>query len=368
MSAASNKKIASFANGQSIDSEGTAMEARFSATFAEILYNAKSNLIFTVPSQDALGVITSNGKGVNTSYIQLEKPTAVTAFGNSLHVATADSIITYLRHSGQVAGEGSHYDAIYLAQSMVFTGAVDIQDIAVGSANNNQGIWFISTAFSALCRLSPEYSFVPMWRPKWVTELAHERRSYLSGLAFVEGAPKYATSYSQTDSLEGWKEQFAEGVLVDIATNRLIATGLSLPNSPRWYRGDLYFLEAGRGALSKIDTKSGAVNKIATVPGVAKGLEFIGPYALVGVSSDVSDIPSGYPILDAIDSLNCGVIAIDLRTGTLAGSLTFQAQIKQINDIALISDVSNVMIAARTAQTSKAFVLPKSALRDVKRT
>jgi hypothetical protein len=37
-----------------------------------------------------------------------------------------------------------------------------------------EDLWVVNTRFSCLCTLHPNYSFVPRWRPPFVTALAAE--------------------------------------------------------------------------------------------------------------------------------------------------------------------------------------------------
>ncbi len=61
----------------------------------------------------------------------------------------------------------------------------------------------VNTRFSCLCTLDPDYSFVPRWRPPFVTALAAEDRCHLNGLALVDGRPKYVTALGMTDTPGG---------------------------------------------------------------------------------------------------------------------------------------------------------------------
>ncbi len=50
-------------------------------------------------------------------------------------------------------------------------------------------LWVVNTRFSCLRTLHPDYSFVPHWRPSFISGLAAEDRCYLNGLAMVGGKP-----------------------------------------------------------------------------------------------------------------------------------------------------------------------------------
>ena len=55
-------------------------------------------------------------------------------------------------------------------------------------------LWIVNTLFSCLCTLRPEYSFVPRWKPPFISALAAEDRCHLNGLAVADGRPRYVTA------------------------------------------------------------------------------------------------------------------------------------------------------------------------------
>ena len=67
-------------------------------------------------------------------------------------------------------------------------------------------LWCVNTLFNCLCTLDERYSFVPRWRPPFVTALAAEDRCHLNGLAMGgDGGPAYVTVIAQTDTPQGWR-------------------------------------------------------------------------------------------------------------------------------------------------------------------
>src|SRR6185437_6862016 len=102
-------------------------------------------------------------------------------------------------------------------------------------------LWIVNTRFSCLCTLHPDYSFVPQWRPPFITALAAEDRCHLNGLAIADGAPKYVTAL-------GWRANKSQGgCVIDVGSGEIISRGLSMPHSPRWRGGRLWVLESGTG-------------------------------------------------------------------------------------------------------------------------
>src|SRR5581483_4557128 len=90
-------------------------------------------------------------------------------------------------------------------------------------------LWVVSTRFSCLCTLHPDYSFVPRWRPPFITALAAEDRCHLNGLGVVDGEPRYVTALGATNEKDGWRSGKATGgIVVDIPSGEVIARGLCM--------------------------------------------------------------------------------------------------------------------------------------------
>ena len=143
------------------------------------------------------------------------------------------------------------YDACYLPRSSHVTSNIDVHEIAWAG----EELWVVNTLFSCLCTLDPEFSFVPRWRPPFITRLARHDRCHLNGMAIVDGRPEYATAFGETDDPEGWRPGKVDGgVLLHVDSGQTVARGLSMPHSPRVYAGRLWALDSGRGARNRSRT------------------------------------------------------------------------------------------------------------------
>ncbi len=132
--------------------------------------------------------------------------------------------------------------------------------------------------------LDPDYSFVPRWRPPFVTALAAEDRCHLNGLALVEGRPQYATALGTTDVRDGWRaDKTHGGCIIEVASGEFVTRGLLMHHSPRWHDGALWVLESGTGSFVVVDRATGQRETVARLPGFARGLAIAGPYAFVGL-------------------------------------------------------------------------------------
>jgi uncharacterized protein (TIGR03032 family) len=136
------------------------------------------------------------------------------------------------------------YDKLYIPRIGYSTGDIDIHDIAIDK--NNQ-IIFISTLFNRIATVSDRHSCKPLWKPGFISQYINEDRCHLNGLAMVGGEAKYVTASSQSDVVDGWRDRRQNGgIVIDIQSNDIIVTGLSMPHSPRWYQDKLWLLNSGR--------------------------------------------------------------------------------------------------------------------------
>src|SRR5262249_32907386 len=137
------------------------------------------------------------------------------------------------------------YDRLYLPRIGHTTGNLDIRDLAVESSGQ---VIFAATRVNCLGRVHPVDDFAPVWRPAWVTQLIAEDRCHLTGLAVADGKAHYVSVASATDTAGSWRSQRRDGGRVlEVPSGQTVAQDLSLPVAPRWHRGRLWVLEAGRG-------------------------------------------------------------------------------------------------------------------------
>jgi uncharacterized protein (TIGR03032 family) len=135
---------------------------------------------------------------------------------------------------GQLHGE--HY-RLYLPQVGYTTGDLDIHNMGIEASGR---VVFANTRFSCLTTTSDSHSFHPIWTPEFITRLAPEDRCHLKGLAMRDGAPAFVTAVSASDVADGWRDRRADGgIVIDVASNEIVAGGLSMPHSPRWHDGRL---------------------------------------------------------------------------------------------------------------------------------
>ena len=229
-------------------------------------------------------------------------------------------------------------------------------------AFGSEGLWLVASRFSCLASLSQQYSFVPRWRPPFVRETVPEDRCHLNGLALVGGKPKYVTALGETDQVGGWRDNKATGgVIIDVEHNEVVLRGLSMPHSPRWYDGHLWFLDSGRGELRVMDAAAGRSNLVCALPAYLRGLAFVGPYALVGMCQiRERHIFGGLSVQEKFDKLICGVALVDLRSGQQVGLFEFTAGCQEIYDVQFLPGVMRPMVLNDQQEAGRqAFTAPE---------
>lgn len=239
------------------------------------------------------------------------------------------------------------YDALYVPRAGYTTGDIDMHDVAVEHGGR---VVFVNTLFSCLATLSPRFSFQPLWRPPFVSKLVPEDRCHLNGLALVEGRAAYVTAVSQSDVADGWRDQRRDGgCVLDVRSNQIVAAGLSMPHSPRFYRDRLWMLDSGTGYLGYVDRSQGRFVPLTFCPGYLRGLTFTGDYAVVGLSRPRHDATFGGLALQENLSQRkaqpqCGLYVIDLRSGDVVHWLRFEGEVSELYDVAVLPGVVRPMV------------------------
>lgn len=254
----------------------------------------------------------------------------------------------------------NQYDKVYIPQVGYTTGDCDIHDIGVDSHNN---IIFVNTLFNCLATISEQKSFTPIWTPPFISKLAAEDRCHLNGLAFRDGEPRYVTAISQTDVYEGWREhREAGGIVMDIKTNHILAEGLSMPHSPRWYQNKLWVLNSGQGEFGYIDEDSKTFKPVAFCPGYARGLSFYKEFAIIGLSkSRKNKTFEGLALQQKLEEKHiearCGIQIININTGDTVHSLNVGGMIEEIYDVVVLTNTKTPMMLGFKTDEIRRFIV-----------
>src|SRR5688572_8251605 len=221
-------------------------------SFVALLQQLGASLLVSTYQANKLLAVRASGGGLSTLVRTFDKPMGLAVDARRLAIGTRKEV-WFLRNAPDIAPRvepAGQHDACYLPRSSHVTGDIGIHEIAWAGDE----LWIVSTRFSCLATLSPDYSFVPHWRPPFITALAAEDRCHLNGLAIVDGQPAYVSALGTTDTASGWRTDKPHGgCIIDIASGEMIARGLSMPHSPRWHDGRLWVLESGTGSVMLVD-------------------------------------------------------------------------------------------------------------------
>lgn len=328
--------------------------------FAELLDGAGSTLVVSTYHAGSLICLRPEGSRVNTHFRGLPRPMGMAVAPGRLTVGTHSGVIDYRdlpEAAPRLEPEGTH-DALYLPRHTHLTGDIRIHDLAHAGGET----WVVATRFSCLATLDDRHSFVPRWRPSFISELAAEDRCHLNGLCVVDDEVRWVTALGRSDEAGGWRDRKADGgLLIDVPSGDIVLGDLSMPHSPRWHDGRLWLLESGRGEICVVDPLRGERKTVAELPGFTRGLTFVGPYALVGLSKIRETATfGGLPLTERLQERLCGAWMVDTRDGEIAGFLRFEDLVQEIYDLALLEGARRPEIAeADSSAVELSFDLPR---------
>jgi uncharacterized protein (TIGR03032 family) len=264
---------------------------------------------------------------------------AVSGDGRSLALATEFQILRFDNVLPPGEEDGSGHDSVFAPHAGWITGDVDAHDVAFGADGRPV---FANTLFSCLATVSDGHSFQPLWKPEFISRLAAEDRCHLNGMAMAEGQPAFVTSVAACDVADGWRDRRRDGgIVIDVASGETVATGLSMPHSPRLHDGRLWLLNSGKGELGFIEPGSGRFEPVAFCPGYARGLAIAGRHALVGLSlAREHGTFAGLGLEQALAERNadarCGLAVFDLEGGDMIAWVRIEGVVRELYDVAIL--------------------------------
>ena len=365
--------------------------SQHTSSFAELLEQLGISIAVTTYQAGKLVLLRAIDGTINTHFCGFDKPMGLAVDGDRLAIGTAVEIWEYhnapaatralsiaVETSGG-AGEvvpsasespGTNLDACFLPRGSHTTGDIQIHEM---TWSNNE-LWFINTRFSCLCTRDMKYSFVPRWRPPFVSAIAPEDRCHLNGMCEAprqpDDAPRFfVTALGETNEPTGWrKNKGAGGILMATDCNEVMLRCLSMPHSPRWYADQLWLLESGNGTFGRVDLQAGRYEPVASLPGFTRGIDFCGQYAFIGLSQvRESAIFSGISIAERpVSERSCGVCVVDLLTGQTVAWLKFDDCVQEIFAVTVLPNSrSPDLINDRSDVISDTFLVPDEALSSV---
>jgi uncharacterized protein (TIGR03032 family) len=338
----------------------TTIQCQSDDAFSGILANLDGSLAVSTYQAGKLMLIGWHDERPRVFMREMDKPMGIAIRGASMAVGLAKSVLMLanapsLAHN--FAEPGDSLDALFLPRATLHTGDIAVHEIAFDGRGE---LWMCNTHFSCLCSPSSLTSFEPKWMPPFISKLAPQDRCHLNGLAMLDGKPSVVSCFGVCDSDHGWRSNKTNGgCLVSVSENEVIATGLSMPHSPRWHDGKLWVLNSGLGQFLTIEPNSGDQTVVATLPGYVRGLLMAKDFAFVGMSMlRHQDDFQGLAVQDRTEPLVCGIAAVELRSGRVAGMFSFESGCTELFDIQLLSKArSGLLLTPDQAECENLFVV-----------
>jgi uncharacterized protein (TIGR03032 family) len=352
---------------------GPPLASVHTTSLPELLERLGVSILISTYQAGKLIVVRSEGGRVNTHFRNFHTPMGLALLGDRLAIGTRTQVLQYQNQAAvapRLPPAARAHDACFVPRQAHTTGNIGGHELAFV----NGELWAVNTRFSCLCTLAADASFVPHWRPPFISGLAPEDRCHLNALALRDGAIRYVTALGETDAPAGWRATKATGgVLLEIPTGGIVARGLSMPHSPRWHADRLWVLESGAGSLSVVDEPTSQLTHVALLPGFTRGLDFVGPYAFVGLSQvRESAVFSGIPITDrlSVEERACGLWVVDVRNGETVAFLRFESGVQEVFAVQVLPGIRypEILTEEADAETdilADSFVLPGAAMGDV---
>lgn len=344
--------------------EAPKLELRPSRTFTPWLAGAGVSLGFTTYQAGKVFLIGTNPETGRLSVFERSFPRCM-GLGAGPDGALWMSSLYQLWRFENVLAKGEvrdGYDAVFLPIDGRTTGDVDVHDVHPFAGPKPP--LFVVTRFNCLATLDWRHSFAPVWKPPFVDRIAAEDRCHLNGLAMDGDRPAYVTCVARTNVAGAWREhRRGGGVVLEVASGEPVATGLSMPHSPRLKDGTLYLVQSGTGEFGRIDLASGRFEPLCFLPGFARGVGFVGRHAVIGVSRPRKDRTFEGLALDerlAKEGASplCHIAVVNLDTGDVEHSLEIDGAVQELYDIAVLPGVRRPMIVGFKTEQVRFMVHP----------
>ncbi len=366
------------------------LTSQHTSSFAELLEQLGISIAVTTYQAGKLVLLRADNGTINTHFRSFSKPMGLAVHGNRLAIGTTVEIWEY--HNAPAVAKrvdgktetSTKLDSCFLPRGSQTTGDIQIHEMAWA----DDELWFINTRFSCLCTRDVRYSFVPRWRPPFISAIVPEDRCHLNGFCRTGTLARqssdarsqhesgksaqptfFVTALGETDTQGGWRaNKRSGGLLMETGSNEVLLRGLSMPHSPRIFNNQLWLCESGTGTFGKVDLQAGRYEPMASLPGFTRGVDFHGQYAFIGLSQvRESAVFSGIPIAERpLSERACGVWVIDMATGETVAWLKFDDGVQEIFAVTVLPNSRCPdVINDQPKLIANSFILPDESLSSV---
>jgi hypothetical protein len=181
-----------------------------SGPFAEILHDLGASILLTTYQSGQIVFLRAHDRTtLNTHFRPLRGPMGVAAGKDFLAIGTHQEVFEYRNQPGVAANlqPPGVNDAVWVPSNVHVTGDIRIHELAFAAGE----LWAVNTLFSTLCTIDRRHSFVPRWRPPFITHLAPEDRCHLNGMAVDGDRIRLVTALGETNTPGGWRSRRTDG-------------------------------------------------------------------------------------------------------------------------------------------------------------
>ena len=329
----------------------------YSPQFPQILEHLRASVLATTYQAGKLLVIGSKNRELDISFIDFEQPMGLAVSPSRIAIGTRRQI-HFLTPAHETQRGSQSHDGCFVPRWSFYTGSILGHDMGWG----NDELWITNTLFSCLSTLHDDFSFVPQWRPPFISQLIDQDRCHLNGMAMELGHPRFVTALAGSNTPAGWREVKANsGIIIDVQSSEVVCRNLSMPHSPRIYQNRLWVLDSGNGSFGFVNLETGRFSAVEQMPGYTRGLSFCGQFAFVGLSKiRETAVFSGVPIAEKHNELRCGIGVVDLATCQTVATLQFLAGVNEIFSVEILPGFINPLIAGsiHEQQEREVWILP----------
>lgn len=313
--------------------------ARFSPDAAALLQQLGINIVLTSYTAGRVFVFGCQSESIVQSGFRLKKAAGVAKSGALLAIAGANGVIVFRHEPRLTHPQNSElYRSIFYPIREFKTHHLNLHDLAF----TQQGLVGVCTGQNCLGQIdNADYlHYKNIWQPNFVGNVSFTDCCHLNGMATDEQKQiRYVTAFSQSNSNESWRQYagMETGVVIDVQTQAPIVTGLSMPHSPRWYQGRLYYLNSAAEQLCCFDPVTGLSKVLLQAEGFLRGMDFYQHYAFIGVSRLRKTSSFGFlPIAKRV--IKPGFIIVDLLKQEIIGDVLLPDGVDEVFDLKLLTE------------------------------